>query len=73
MSNYSVQKYWESKKEKEKKKSYGSDSSDSGYSSEKNHATSKKKNSALLQGANWHIWQPKWCSQGSVLRFSQCF
>ena len=27
----------------------------------------------LLERAIWHIWQPMWCSQGSVLRFLQCF
>ena len=29
--------------------------------------------SVLLERTNWHIWQSMWCSQGSVLRFSQCF
>ena len=27
----------------------------------------------LLEREIWHIWQPMWCSQGSVLRFSRCF
>ena len=29
--------------------------------------------SVVLERAIWHIWQPMWCSQGSVLRFSRCF
>ena len=28
--------------------------------------------SVLLERVSWHIWQPMWCSQGSVLQFSQC-
>ena len=27
----------------------------------------------LLGREIWHIWQPMWCYQGSVLRFSLCF
>ena len=59
---------------------YSSDSSDS---SEKNHKMSQQKMkqrlnefflllfnfSALFERATWHIWQPMWCSQGSMLRF----
>ena len=29
--------------------------------------------SVLLERAFWHIWQPMWCSQGSILRFLRCF
>ena len=52
---------------------YSSDSSDS--SEKKNYATSQKILffSTLFERAIWHIWQPMWCSQGSVLRFLQCY
>ena len=39
----------------------------------KNHATFFFTFSVNLESAIWHIWQPMWCSQGSVLPFSQCF
>ena len=35
--------------------------------------TTVKKISVLFERAIWHIWQPMWCSQGSVLRFLQGF
>ena len=61
---------------------YSINSTDIRDSSENNHATSPQKNittfyfstfSVLLEGAIWQIWQPMWCSKGSVLWFSQCF
>ena len=71
-SNCSFQNYWE-------RFSYRIDNSDS---SEKVHTTSPQKImqhllfftlSVLFVSAIWHIWQPMWCCQGSVLQFSRCF
>ena len=70
-SNCSFQKYWERFFNRV-------DSSDS---SEKVHATSPHKYfatyfftcSVLLESAIWHIWQPMWCYQGSVLQLSRWF
>ena len=42
----------------------------------RNLSFKRRKNNAFIvlsEREIWHIWQPMWCSPGSVLWFSRCF